>query len=517
MTWPAARKLIRPATLGIALSSLTAQTQAPAAKPTKVSLSELIARQAQGHELWATQWVVRDDGMLMQRCEPRAEQPRDTKDPTNANYREFADTAGLSQKPGWDPLVASARVLMPHWATASSWIAPLLRHPGDLLGATFAEHHFSKLGRDPSTASLRQFLITPDQPLKKPLLRRLHLDRELAIRVLHQRHDVSARKELGLLAQQTQDPFLRRAANEALAELDNKQRPANIKLRELPIEVPTTADFWLLIDSAHIPPARALPLQVRKGSIDYAWSLLINDGEADTNSMAHCQRQIDLPDEMPYELARSWGRTRVDQCLIAIGGSNARPCLNWAAASGCFEVDVLAAYLATRQIAYRLEDGVLRSKQWWPDFHIEVAPNYLTVNRNTHPKPTARVWPPLLDQAELAGAGLAIASPADSGISTSPWLPGSGALTATLKLTPFELTISKAMDPARAHEACRSLSDAAGTTSHEQLTEQVLSRWQQAFRNAEISPVEEGNATRIRIRSEKLSLWELWPLTARER
>ncbi|HEX5051888.1 MAG TPA: hypothetical protein VFZ65_08965, partial [Planctomycetota bacterium] len=410
-------------------------TQDPArpgpAAPIEVTREQVLARRDQGKPFWDNQWIVRDDGALTQLPNPAA---------GGSTAHVGMSFVGDEYPPAVsrDPLAQNLHERFDSWSAAPAWLAPLLRHPGDLLGATFADRHFTQLGRDAGDVALRQFLVLPDTAPTQPQLRRERLDRELAIRLLQQRGARHAVGELRAVVKGTGDTCLQRAAQEALAALAGDPAPPRVVLAQLSIEVPTSADFWLWIDTARLAPDSTVATAVRTAVAEKLWrEVLEGGGRLCDLQLAGAQFLVDVPEEMPYEAARLWGRARFDQCLLAFRSGRDGVELAWAAASGSFEVEVLSRYLEACKVPHAEADGLVSSSEWWPGLAVEVARDHVVVRSKSGLGAPAGRWPAVVAAAVACEAAVAGALPAGSAMESVPWLLLDGESMATVRLSPF--------------------------------------------------------------------------------
>lgn len=467
----------------------------PVSHEDPVAHEQVVARRDAGKPFWETQWVVQSDGVLTQFPNP------------GSQTRGSAFVLGAFGLRGLGAQVGS-------WDGAAHWLAPLLRRPGDLLAATLAERHFAQLGRDPSNAALRHFLVVPATATTPPLARREQLDRELAVRLLQLRQAKEAKSELLVVSRRSKDPFLRRAAQEAVARFDQGPRLPIVTLAALELEFPQKVDLWFLLDASRIPVRTDLAAATRSSRESRLWKQLTAvQGPLSPYILSAAQATVDRPDEMPFELARTWGRARVDQCLMAMrrtGGRRTR--LDWVALSGCFEVDVLLSHLQKRGVACTFEDGRLVTTTWWPRYEIAVTSNSLVVRYNLVKGKFTKTLPRILAVAKDADAGLAADMPEGSAWPPIASLPVAGPCTATVKLSPFVLTITKSIDAGAARAACRVFADKLVAAGHERVPADVTASWQRAFAAAGISPGPDGKSVKIEVRGEALDLWSWWPM-----
>lgn len=467
---------------------------------------ELAARHKLGKPPFDTKWIVNRYGVLTQL--PNAAAGGSTK-----RGQPFL-TQGAARINGQDLATEQLGSLVGHWNRAAMWLAPLLRHPGDLLGSTNANYHFTKLARDPSTESLRMFLVQPSDTTDAALLRREVLDRELTIRLLMQRKARSARAEIQALAKRTDDPFLRQTARQALASFGIGQPPSGVALADLTIAAPKNADLWFFLDTTKLKPRPEIATATRKAHTEWIWSMLLRAtrGLHDVQ-MAGAQFLVDIPDEMPFELARAWGRARVDQCLLAVQPSGDSVKIAWAAASGCFETTVLADYLSKRRVTHTNKDGVIRTDTWWPNYQVEIAANHLFVcHKDSKNAPTGD-WPAVVAAAKKGNAALAFEVPTGSRLKGMAWLPVMGSPIATVAVHPFSMSIKSRSDEATAKRACNRYAKRVLVHVDKQLPIAAAS-WSDAFRNAQITNQDKAGV-RIDVRGQELDLWQLWPLLQR--
>lgn len=485
----------------------------PPNEPVALSREDVRQRHAQGKPLWDTQWRVRPDGVLEQHPNPAA-------GGSTANGLSFAGVDDYGERPG-DPLVTFlSRHLHDGTKFASdvrNWLAPLLRHPGDLLGATDAERHFAQLGRDATDQALRQFLVVPATAATPELQRREQLDRELAVRVLQQRRVKASVGELRLLAARRDDPFLQRTAATALAALGGGAAPAPVAFAGLALKVPRHADAWLWLDCMRLPERRDVDSAVRGAEVERLWSLLERFGGKPLSiHLAGCQMHVDQFGEVPYEAARTWGRAQVDQMLVALQATASGVQLGWAAASGRFEAAVLAEYLRKRKIDFAALDGGLQTTAWWPGFEVTVLADRVVVRRDG--LALGGATPGLVAKATAAGAPLAAEVPAHSPL-TMPWLlldaPGS----ALLSLAPFRLQIERQGDVQGVADRLVGIREQVGdwpslgwsAVLKSDDLDVIVAAWQAALAKAEVQPAGEGRVGFV-VAGAGLDPFRLWPL-----
>lgn len=484
----------------IAIVPLLAQGHGP---PETTTHEELVANHKLGQQPFDTKWIVRADGGLTQLPNPAA------GGSTNRGM-PFLHGGGPPQK-GQDPAVDNVWRRSRRWQSAAVWLAPLLRHPGDLLGATNADYHYAKLARDCGTETLRQFLLQPGEATGHAMVRRERLDRELAIRLLVERGARAARGEIQALAKRSDDPFMRRTAQQALATFGHRQPPAVVALTDLPIAVPKSSDLWVWLDTTKLRARRDIADAVRLGHVESMWQRLLRTGRDLTDfQLAGGQFIVDVPEELPFEIARAWGRARVDHCLLAIKPAGSSVTLAWAAASGCFEPTVLDAYLSTMNVAHTMKDGVVRSDTWWPEYEVEVAPDHVVVQHTASKRTATGPWPAVVAAAKKANAGLAFEVPTGSVLKGMAWLPVMGSPVATIAPSPFSMSIASSSDEDTAKEACQRYAKLLGKYIGKRLPA-AAPKWRNAFQEAKVVG-EASGGVRIDVADAELDLWKLWPL-----
>lgn len=486
------------------LPALSAPGQQPPSRPElpeRIPHDEVRARRDRDLPLWETLWEVDPAGALRQWPNPAAGGSTD---------QGMAIFEAHPTGPGTDP---HREVLVRRVARdPGHFLAALLRQPGDLLGATLATRHFEQLGRDTSEVALRQFLVTPDLDLTPVQQRRSLLDRQLAVRLLQQRAVRTAMPELEVLARKATDPWLRWTAQDALATFSPDTKAARrVALLQQPLPPPATADLWLWFDFARWP-ARDDVAEARRAALTERLydMILAAGGSCPPAALAGAQYLVDLPDELPCEVARVWGRARVDQCLLGLARGDGGMTLGWAAASGAFEVDVLREHLARHGVAFERAGDGLVSDRWWPGLAIEVHPAWLHVAR-VPTAPAAGAWPPPFAPALVAEAApFAIHLPAGSALPppAALLLPSPG--TVTLRFQPFSaIARLAAIDdgPARAAAALERAMELVGDPPPA-----VRAAWSKAMADARVDQLREGGGTRLRVEGTGLDPFDLWPL-----
>lgn len=496
--------------VGLAVGSVVGQERRRApGPPAPLSHDQLVALHEQGRPFLQTQWQVRKDGALVQWPNPAAG--------WNASRgMSFLGDVGVGQTTP-DPLVKQLRFRVRSGRTYADWLAPLLRHPGDLLAATLAERHLSQLKRDASDVALRQFLILPGKPQVAPMARRELLERELAIRLIQRRELRSARGELQAVVSRDKDAFVRRAARDALAQMAIGPKSSRVGLQDQRLAPPAHADLWLWVDLGRMPARGDIAAAARVQRAEPLWQRVLGRGRGASNSiLAGCQFVVDLPDELPFEMARLWGRARVDQCLLAFCAVDGQIELAWAAASGAFEVDVLQRYLKSVKLEVEVEGDTVTSTDWWPDFVVKVAPNHVLIRRDTLTAASQRAWPAFATQAAADGDGLAAKLPKDSKLARLPWLLLERGDAAAVRLQPFALRVTTSDTEASVRARCEAAVDPLAADDPEtgmpSLPPQVATAWQSALRAAKVDAAGEPGRIRLRLVGEELDPFLLWPL-----
>ena len=137
----------------------------------------------------------------------------------------------------------------------------------DLASLGDAEYQFKKLGIPASGEQIILRISTPPQATVPPLLRRARLDRLLAVRIAQRRKLVAAVPALMKLAAEAKDPFLKRAAAEARAEIEGNAAPS-LTIADLPRDIPGSADLIVFIDQTKVPRWKRLwTLSKKNGSL----------------------------------------------------------------------------------------------------------------------------------------------------------------------------------------------------------------------------------------------------------
>lgn len=486
---------------GLATVAVAQRAEVDPTEIVVVPRDELTERRDQGRPFWETQWIVRADGTLTQLPNPAA--GGGTKIGMSFVGDEFVP------KDTKDPLAQLLLRLGPTQPEQiAQWIAPLLRNHGDLLGATGIERHFAQLGRDASDVALRQFLAMPATATGEALVRRDLLDRELAVRLLQQRRARNAKGEIAAVLK-AGDSFLQRAAAEAMATFDGTAPPPGRRLDRAAIAVPAHADLWVWIDPSRFTPRPDLCDATRTAMAKRTFATLLNAGGRVNNViLSKAQYTTDLPDELPYEAARLWGRARVDECLLCLRVGEQGLELQWAAASGAFEVDVIGRYLDARH-ACKLDAGRVSTEAWWPGFEVELTHDRVVVRRSGEAAQQG-TWPAFVADAAASSAAFAALAPADSKLDRLPWLLLGRGDTATVALAPFALRIDAGIDAKSAADRCKaaaaSLRDAGERLALD------LTAMAAALGAARVEGAAAPSRSRIEIAGENLDPLLLWPL-----
>ena len=486
----------------------TAQQQTPAKTDIEhVPRATVEARHAAGKPLYDTQWVVDASGAVMQFPNPAAGGSTDAGLP-------FLGQPHAGRQP--DPLPEELRAWLRSWKSALPWLAANLRQPGSLLGAIDAERHRTQLGLQTAPTDVRLLLLLTeaiDRGLPDVLQRRALLEREVAARLLQQTNCLAARGEFEALRREA-DPFLVHAANDALAAMG--ARAAAVPTTPWTATPPTAGiDAWFWLDLRHFAPRPDIATAVRRATAEDFWQQLLAIGADPINlALAGAQMIVDRPGEAPFELARCWGRARIDRCLLGLSVLDGKTQLGWAEATGMFEVEALRTYLTERGLDVG-GNGPVQSGTWWEGFHVTVTADRVVVLATAMAKQVAGPMPEVLAAAIAKGAAFAAALPAESPIESLPWLLLERGENAQVSLAPFTLRVSTAGDAAAARSRCdhlaRELSTVAKTPgSAPHLPDSALRSWLDALQN----PIATKNAagTMIEVTGEGLDPFALWPL-----
>jgi len=194
-----------------------------------------------------------------------------------------------------------------------------------------------------------------------PLLRRAQLDRLLAVRIAQTRRLQAALPTLTKLAENADEPFLRRAAVEARANILGQAPPA-LKVAELPRDIPANADLLVFIDQTRVPRwTRLWGLAKRGGSLQ-ARNMVAQLGSMVTVSdRAHGQMAMDLSLVLGCEAARQFGNMRRHWTVIAARLAHGAdgPAI-WSETDGLFEPAALHKALKKHNVPSEFKDGACR-------------------------------------------------------------------------------------------------------------------------------------------------------------
>lgn len=463
------------------------------------------ARHAAGKPLYDTRWVVDASGAVVQFPNPAAGGSTDAGLP-------FLGQPHAGRQP--DPLPQELCAGLRSWKSALPWLAANLRQPGSLLGAIDAERHRTQLGLQTAPTDVRLLLLTEaiDRGLPDVLQRRALLEREVAARLLQQTNCLAARGEFEALRREA-DPFLVHAANDALAAMGARAAVPPAPWTATP---PTSGiDAWFWLDLRHFAPRPDIATAVRRSTAEDFWQQVLAIGSDPINlALAGAQMIVDRPGEAPFELARCWGRARIDRCLLGLSVLDGRTHLGWAEATGMFEVEALRTYLTERGLDVG-GTGPVQSDTWWDGLQVTVTADRVVVRATALAKQAVGPMPEVLAAAIANGAAFAAALPAESPIESLPWLLLERGENAQVTLAPFALRVATAGDAAAARTRCehlaRELSTVAKTlTSAPHLPELTLRSWLAALQDPRATRNAAG--TMIEVTGEGLDPFALWPL-----
>ncbi|MCU0866738.1 MAG: hypothetical protein MUC36_23385 [Planctomycetes bacterium] len=467
----------------------------------EASVAAARALHAAGKPVFEWRWIVRADGTLTQ-------QPRDFPDAGPRKDFFGDEEAG----PTNDNLVLKLGNRLETQQEIRRLLATLLRVPGDLLGTTSPERHFTQLGIGSSDVELRQLVAVPEIASTPALRRRELLDRELAVRCLQHRNTRSAIGELRALAKNNSDPFLQHAIRAALHRFGVGEAPARVALPSVVTKVAAGVDLWLWCDFGQFAMRPDVAAAEHAAAADRVLTQANRLGDGLRNiHLASIQHYLDYHDEVGFEAARTWGRARIDQCLLGFRiphGTGERLRLVHAAASGAFEVDVLASHLQQCEIRFERKDGRLRVDQWWPGYTVAVAADHLVVSTNAD---TPLDLPAFVGTAIAAGDSLAIARAAQPDRAWS-WLEAGA--TAAVRLVPFRFTLSHPGSLENAAELGRQRLLQLEAMLRGKLADgaQLAERWQRALVAAGDRARVDGDRVHLVVEAPELDPLLLWPL-----
>lgn len=491
------------ACLGLAMV-LAAQEQVPQPRELGEDLgpAELEKRWEATGEFCELVWRVNEEGRLFA-----------WPDPSSAVAEMWHPLPGWQRGDGVDPwaswFVDSRR------ADAAEYLLGWMRSPGQLLGAVDAQRHFERMGRAQTDAELRQFVVRPAEAATAALRRREVLDQQVATLLLKERAVEAALGELRFLAEQSEDAWLRWQAEDALHALDDSHpAPARVALREVDVIVPQRAELWLYVDHARVRARSDLAERGRAHGLQWTYGCIRGaGGTCSPFTLAGAQLLADRPGEIPFELARVCGRMRLDQALLAFdalpGGT---PRLVWAAASGAFEVDVLASHLATLRIPpFRERDRIIATK-WVPDYVVEARRDVLVVRHESlELPPESGEWPELLREAQSKHAAFAAALQPKSRLAPMhPFLlPAGGKLFVTH--VPFRAEVETDASVPRMQSSLRRAASALRLTPPSLLPRDIRGPWLRLLDDAkpEASP---SGGSRLLLTADDADPLDLLPL-----
>lgn len=229
--------------------------------------------------------------------------------------------------------------------------------------------------------------------------------------------------------------------------------------------------------------------------------------------LAGTQYHVDLPDEVPYEAARTWGRARADQCLLGFRRVDGGWRLVWAAMSGAFEVNVLSAYLDECGGAIESTKDGLHTVNWWPGYEVDVATDHVVVRHESGVGEIGK-WPAVVDEAIARRAAIAGELMASKDSPTVPWLLLGGEGVATVQMQPFALSVTSKLSVADATAFCKEqaarvlVADTAWAPGFESLRQ----LWPAALEAASVTAIQGSDRVRIEVTGKDLDPLLLWPL-----
>jgi hypothetical protein len=183
------------------------------------------------------------------------------------------------------------------------------------------------------------------------------------------------------------DPFLREAAWDALARLDEPPRP--FPMPDLPpllatlAEVPASAHLVVVVDQTRVPRWPGLSALGRRFGVATARDLIEMLGSAVTwRDRASGQLSATRSSEMAYELARRHGNARLYRGVAAFGfGDGIRIWTHW---EGRFETDAFRrrleedrALLAKAGVEIEAKDGAITIRDERHRLRLTVTPGSL--------------------------------------------------------------------------------------------------------------------------------------------
>lgn len=490
----------------VLLATIAAQEEPSNLDIAPIPRDEVRARHAAGKTLFDTRWVVDSGGRVVQFPNPAA----------GGSTREglaFLGSPRPSSRLG--PLPGDLRVWLRSWSNALPWLAASLRQPGDLLSAVDAERHRSQLGLALAPVAVRQELLTAtvDASLPEPLQRRAVLEREVGVRLLQQTQPRAARGEFEVL-RRAADPFLARAAADALAPSEPRTiAPATAWNATPPA---TGIDAWFWLDLRRMPARPEIAAAVLQSTAEDLWQVLLGlEGDPLNLALAGAQMIVDRPGEAAFELARCWGRSRIDCCLLGIAMLDGKPQLGWAAASGAFEFEVLRRHLLDHGFAVT-DTGPVRNDAWWPGFDVTVTADRVLVRAHALAGAADGPIPTPIADALRFEAAFAAWLPVDSPIQDLPWLALERGESASVRLTPFLLrTTTTATDDRAVGTRWRRLAEGLATAATKPecaryLLEPTVRAWCDALRTPRLTTT--GTGTIAEIQGAGLDPFALWPL-----
>jgi len=253
----------------------------------------------------------------------------------------------------------------------------------DLASLGDGAYQFRKLSTPTTDASIVE-RIAAEPKGEAPLLRRAQLDRLVAVRIAQTRRLGAAVPALAKLAKEADDPFLRRAAAEARADILGHAPPA-LNVAELPDDIPANADLILFIDQTHVPRRTRLWNVVKKSGSVSARNMVVQMGSMVTVSdRAAGQMAMDLSLVLGYEAARQFGNMRRHWTVIAarLARGADGPAI-WSETDGLFEPAAMHNALKNHNVSSEFKDGVCRFSVL--GIRIEVRRTRLSVRMGAFP------------------------------------------------------------------------------------------------------------------------------------
>jgi hypothetical protein len=266
-----------------------------------------------------------------------------------------AGGAGVAFRPLADPIEATT------WMNLglAGYLALLAPGRGDLLAMADARRFFERLGEGPEDIVRRLGSPPPAADADRPTRLR-------HILAVHAAADLGLRPALGPLARLagSADPSLRAAAAAAIAALRGAP-PAALPAAERPLaevlaELPARPALVLVLDQTRLPSPRPLAAFASAAGAAVTRDMIQRaGGSVSPAAWAGALQFAETPGVLPYELARRYGDHRCTRTVAALYlDDRGEP---WAAISleGAFDIEALAAGLATDAIPTRRDGAEL--------------------------------------------------------------------------------------------------------------------------------------------------------------